>query len=254
VLIFSRNHVNNGGSTMGSELIYEGKSKRVYVKTPDELVMEFKDEVTAGDGAYRAVAPGKGVLCATTSAYLFRYLEGRGIRTHFLDYDGVRRLTVRRLRMIPLEVIVRNYAYGSLLKRMPLFRELQPLNPPLVEFHYKDDSLHDPLVLSEDVVRVGLASRELLDAMVEASLRVNEELSKLLASKGLTLVDAKFEFGLLGGELLLADEISGDTVRVIDESGRHLDKEVFRRSRSVEALLAAYRELTRRLGLEVAYG
>jgi len=239
---------------MSLEIMYEGKSKRVYVKTTDELVMEFKDEVTAGDGAIRAVAPGKGVLCAAVSAYFFKHLESRGIRTHFLSYDGVRRLTVRRLRMVPLEVIVRNYAYGSLLKRMPLFRELQPLNPPLVEFHYKDDSLHDPLVLVEDVVRAGLATRELLDAMVEASLRANEELTKLLASKGLALVDAKFEFGLLGGELVLADEISGDTVRVLDESGRHLDKEVFRRSKSVELLLVAYRELASRLGLEVPTG
>jgi phosphoribosylaminoimidazole-succinocarboxamide synthase len=238
---------------MGMDLIYEGKSKYVYVKTADELVMEFKDEVTAGDGAVRAAAPGKGVLCAAVSAYLFKHLEGRGIRTHFLDYDGAKKLTVRKLRMIPLEVIVRNYAYGSLLKRMPLFRELQPLNPPLVEFHYKDDTLHDPLVLAEDIVRAGLAARELLNAMVETSLRVNEELTKLLASKRLTLVDAKFEFGLLGGELVLADEISGDTMRVLDESGRHLDKEVFRRSKNVETLLAAYRELASRLGLEVPY-
>lgn len=234
-------------------VVYEGKSKRVYVKTADELVMEFKDEVTAGDGAVRAVAPGKGVLCAAVSAYLFRYLEDRGIRTHFLGYDGVRRLTVRRLRMIPLEVVVRNYAYGSLLKRMPLFRELQPLNPPLVELHYKDDSLHDPLVLVEDVVMAGLVTKELSNAMVEESLRVNEELTKLLASRGLTLVDAKFEFGLLEGELVLADEISGDTVRVLDKGGRHLDKEVFRRSKNVEVLLAAYRELASRLGLEVHY-
>ncbi len=239
---------------MGLEVVYEGKSKRVYVKTADELVMEFKDEVTAGDGAIRAVAPGKGVLCAAVSAYLFKYLEDRGIRTHFLSYDGVRRITVRKLRMVPLEVIVRNYAYGSLLKRMPLFKQLQPLNPPLVEFHYKDDSLHDPLVLVDDVVRAGLAAKELLDSMVEASLRVNEELTKLLASKGLTLVDAKFEFGLLGGELVLADEISGDTVRVLDESGKHLDKEVFRKSRNVEVLLVTYRELASRLGLEVSLG
>ncbi|MEM0438635.1 MAG: phosphoribosylaminoimidazolesuccinocarboxamide synthase [Desulfurococcaceae archaeon] len=234
------------------QLVYEGKSKRVYVKKPGELVFEFKDEVTAGDGAIKASAPGKGALCASVSAHLFRILEDSGIETHFLDYDGSRRITVRGLKMIPIEVIVRNFSYGSLLKRMPLYRELEPLIPPLIEFHYKDDSLHDPLVLPEDILRTGLLSAAELDEMIKKSVSINDILKKYFESFGLKLVDIKLEFGFdPSRRLVLADEISGDTFRVLDESGRHLDKEVFRRTKSVDALLEAYQRLASRLGLSV---
>ncbi len=211
--------------------------------------MEFKDEVTAGDGAIRASAPGKGKLCAATSVFLFKYLEEKGVKTHLLGYDGDRRLVVRRLKIIPIEVIVRNYAYGSLLKRMPMYKQLQPLDPPLIEFHYKDDALHDPLILVDDILRTNIVTREQLDLIVDMTMKVNSELSKLFSSKKLTLVDAKFEFGFYNGEIYLADEISGDTIRVIDDQSRHLDKEVFRRSKSVDELLKAYSELALRLGI-----
>lgn len=234
------------------QLMYEGKSKRVYVKNSDVLVMEFKDEVTSGDGVFKAFAPGKGVLCASVSAKLFRVVEDFGIRTHFLDYDGSRKMQVKKLRMVPVEVIVRNFSYGSLLKRMPLFKQLNPLVPPIVEFHYKDDSLHDPLVLPDDMLRAGLLSKNDLDRLVELSLLANHALSKYFSLNGLRLVDVKLEFGAdQSGSFLLADEISGDTFRVIDEQGNHLDKEVFRKNRSVEELLKAYKELARRLGLRV---
>lgn len=232
--------------------VYDGKSKRVYVKSSEEVILEFKDEVTAGDGAIRVAVPNKGVLCAAVSAHLFRVLEDSGVRSHFVEYDGSRRIIARRLKMVPVEVIVRNFSYGSLLKRMPRFRELEPLVPPLVEFHYKDDSLHDPLVLTDDLLRTGILSVGELNRVVELSILANHVLSRHFRSVGLRLVDIKFEFGFdSSGELLLADEISGDTFRALDESGRHLDKEVFRRTRSVDLLLEAYRELASRFGLSI---
>jgi len=233
------------------QVLYEGKSKRVYVKNGDVLVMEFKDEVTAGDGAVKALAPGKGILCASMSAHLFKVVEDFGVETHLMSYDGSRRIEVRRLKMVPLEVIVRNFSYGSLLKRIPLYKQLEPLVPPLVEFHYKDDSLHDPLVLPDDVMRVGLLTKGELDRLVELSLLVNHSLSKYFRSLGLRLVDIKLEFGYGRGDFVLADEISGDTLRVLDEHGNHLDKEVFRKTKNVEELLRAYRELASRLGLRI---
>ncbi|MEM1928021.1 MAG: phosphoribosylaminoimidazolesuccinocarboxamide synthase [Acidilobaceae archaeon] len=237
---------------MTLKLIYEGKSKLVYELDSDRLIIEFKDDVTAGDGAIRAKAPGKDVLCARTSAHLFSLLSSSGIDTHMLEFDGNKRMTVKRLNMIPLEVIVRNAAYGSLLKRMPKFKSLQLFTTPLVEFHYKDDSLHDPLVLPEDVLYAGVLDEEQLELVKEVSLKANRVLYDYLSSKGLLLVDIKFEFGFAkDGSIVLADEISGDTFRVIDEKGRHLDKEIFRKTRDTRALIEAYLELARRLDIRV---
>jgi phosphoribosylaminoimidazole-succinocarboxamide synthase len=237
---------------LSGQLLYEGKSKRVYVKDENMLLMEFKDVVTALDGVKVSQAPGKGVLNAALSAFFFRLLESRGVNTHFISYDGGRVLTVRRLKIVPVEVIVRNYAYGSLIKRLPLYKPLSKLGKPIVEYHYKSDELHDPLILPEDILNTGLMSEEELNTVNEVSLRVNEVLSSELVRYGLTLIDFKLEFGRdADGRLLVADEISGDTIRVIDAEGRHLDKEVFRRGGSVEDLLIAYSTLARRLGIKV---
>ena len=234
------------------QLIYEGKSKRVYAMDEYRLVMEFKDDVTAADGLVKAVAMGKGILAARISSYLFNILGKSGVKTHFIDYDGKRRIVVKKLEMIPLEVIVRNYAYGSLLKRMPLYKPLQKLEPPLLEFHYKDDDLHDPLVLEEDIIRVGIIDNNMLNYIKEVSLKVNSILTDFFKSKGLRLVDIKLEFGIdRHGEVVLADEISGDTFRVLDEHGEHLDKEIFRRTRDVGALLKAYLRLAERIGIGI---
>ena len=233
-------------------LIYEGKSKRVYVKEVDELILEFKDEVTARDGALRAFIRGKGIINARISTYFFSVLNKKGIGTHFLDYDGVRRMTVKRLRMLPLEVIVRNYAYGSQLKRMPLLKPLQELNPPVVEFHYKDDSLHDPLVIMDDIVNSGIVNHEELNFIIKTSLRINDILREIFSEAKLKLIDFKIEFGRdKNNELILADEISGDTFRAIDDNGKHLDKEVFRRTGNPNVLIDAYLELCKRLGIKV---
>ncbi|MEM0228329.1 MAG: phosphoribosylaminoimidazolesuccinocarboxamide synthase [Ignisphaera sp.] len=234
------------------EMLYEGKSKRIYVKNSDTLLMEFKDEVTAMDGTVKAVAKGKGIVNARISAYLFEFLEEAGMRTHYIDYDGMRTLTVKRLSIIPIEVIVRNYSYGSLLKRMPLYKPLQKLDPPLVELHFKDDSLHDPLILVEDVLNAGLLTKNDMQTIANISLEVNKLLKDLFLSKNLTLIDMKLEFGRdRNGDIVLADEISGDTFRVLDENGEHLDKEIFRKSKDANLMMKAYVNLCKRLGVGV---
>ncbi|MEM0490155.1 MAG: phosphoribosylaminoimidazolesuccinocarboxamide synthase [Ignisphaera sp.] len=234
------------------KLVYEGKSKRVYVKDNYTVVIEFKDDVTAMDGAVKAVAKDKGIMSAAVSAYLFNYLESRGIKTHFIEYDGYRSITAKKLEIIPVEVIVRNYAYGSLLKRVPLYKPLQKLDPPLLEFHFKDDSLHDPLILPEDIIYTDLLKKNELETVIEISLKANDILKELFTSRNLVLVDIKFEFGKdNNGDILLADEISGDTFRVLDENGNHLDKEIFRKTKDVELLIKAYRGLCTRLGIEM---
>jgi len=237
---------------LGLRFLREGKSKRIYVKDENTLVLEFKDFVTAFDGARKDDVLGKGVVNAKISAYLFKKLDELGIKTHFIEYDGCRRITVRKLNMVPLEVIARNYAYGSLLKRMPIFKPLTKLEPPIVEFHYKDDMLHDPLVLREDVVRAGLLTDSEVEEIIKLSLRINEFLTKLFESKELKFIDVKFEFGRdRKGEFILADEITGDSFRVVDSEGRHLDKEVYRRGATPQELISRYLELLSKLGIEV---
>lgn len=233
-------------------LIYEGKSKRVYSLDENSLVIEFKDDVTAFDGSVKAVAMGKGVIAARLSAYFFQLLESYGIKTHFISYDKCRRIIAKRLNIIPIEVIVRNYAYGSLFKRMPIYRPLQKLDPPLIEFHYKDDDLHDPLVLEEDILRVKLLSKEELEFIKNTSLRINEILTNFFEVRNLRFIDMKLEFGKSKkDEIILADEISGDTFRVSDDYGNHLDKEIFRRTKDVGLLLKAYIRLAQVVGVGI---
>ncbi len=231
------------------ELIYEGKAKRVYRLNDDELIMEFKDEVTALDGLRREVAAGKGRLAAAQTAFFMNYLERNGVRTHFIDWDGDRRITVRALRMVPIEVIVRNYAYGSFLRRMPMVKPLTRFSKPLVEFHLKSDELHDPLLTTDDLIEAGLLGKGDLQEVINTSLKVNDLLMGLLGMHGLTLLDFKLEFGFSrDGRLLLADELSGDTMRILKE-GRHLDKELFRKGASAVDLVKAYAELNALLGI-----
>ncbi len=233
------------------KVIYNGKSKRVYEVDDDTLLMEFKDEVTAFDGARKDTAKGKGELCAAISAFLFRKIEGEGVRTHLIEYTGSRYMKVVKLRIFPIEVIVRNHAYGSLLKRMPLYRSMERLAKPLVEFHYKDDSLHDPLILEDDIINTGIMDRRQLEMIRSLALTVNGILEKVFASKDLTLIDIKLEFGLdeRTGDIVLADELSGDSFRVVDRHGRHYDKEVYRKRGDPEELVKVYRELNSILGI-----
>lgn len=232
-------------------LIYSGKAKNVYEVDDRYLILEFKDELTAFDGAKRDNAPQKGVLAAAMSAWFFKVLEENGVPTHFVEYDGDRRLKVLKTQLIPLEVIVRNYAYGSQLKRMPLLKKLQKFSRPIVEFHYKSDELHDPLVLEDDILEAGLLSESELKYIKDLALKVNEILSKIFENVGLTFIDMKLEFGRLGNKIILIDEISGDTFRVIDREGKHLDKECYRRGAPSSELVNNYKKILELLNIKI---
>lgn len=235
-----------GGEVM-REKIYEGKAKILYrTEKPGELIQEFKDEVTAFDAVKKATIPGKGVLNCTISSLLFLLLESCGIPTHFLQRVSDREMLIRELKMIPVEVVVRNLIAGSMAKRLGK-QEGEKLFQPVVEFYLKDDALHDPW-LNEDHIRVfGFASGEEVASMREIALRVNSLLQNFFQERGILLVDLKLEFGKdKDGILRLGDEITPDSFRVWDATtGRKLDKDVFRRD--LGDLLEAYGEVLRRL-------
>jgi len=233
----------SGGGAGGQRLLYEGKSKRVYDAGNGLAVMEFKDEVTAFNGRYRDKAPGKGALSAALTSRLFEVLEDHGIRTHYVCHAGGNRVVVRLAEVLPLEVTVRNYAYGGMVKRMPLLKPLTPLPEPLVELHYKSDELGDPLLHPLDPVYASVISRDELEALEGLARRVDEVLAGFWGERGLRLVDFKLEVARGGDGFIVVDEVTGDTMRLLDADGRHFDKEVYRRTRSVEALLDAYRRL-----------
>lgn len=224
--------------------VYRGKAKDVYRLGGGRLLLVFRDEVTAFNGRYRDEAPGKGVYAAKLSARLFEYLEEHGVVTHYICYPGGSRLLVREARVLPIEVIVRLYAYGSMLRRMPLLEELKPLREPLVELHYKSDELGDPLLHPRDVVEAGLLTEEELSSLEALARRVAGLLESFWRERGLRLIDLKLEVARANGGFMVVDELSGDTMRLLDAEGRHLDKEVYRRTRDPRLLVASYQRLS----------
>jgi len=235
------------GGQAGKARRHEGKAKVVFGgPEPGTLLLEFKDEATAFDGKKRETIPGKGPLNRDISAALFRYLEERGIPTHFLEAVGEREMVVRELQMIPLEVVVRNVAAGSLSRRLGL-PEGQELPFPVVELYWKNDPLGDPLVNDSHVAVLGLASQEEVDEMRRQALEVNRLLSAFFRERGMILVDFKLEFGRDGeGRLVLGDEVSPDTCRLWDARTREiLDKDRFRRD--LGGLIEAYARVRERV-------
>lgn len=228
------------------ERLYEGKAKIVYeTDRPDLLLVEFKDSATAFNGAKKGTIRGKGAINARMSALLFELLESRCIPTHFVSLSGEQEMLVKRLEIIPLEVVVRNVAAGSLSKRLGL-EEGAPLPRPVLELYYKSDALGDPLINRYHALVLGLATGEELDQLEEMALRVNQVLEEYLEGKGLRLVDFKLEFGRHEGQVVLGDEISPDTCRLWDlETGEKLDKDRFRRD--LGGVEEAYQEVLRRL-------
>ena len=225
--------------------VYEGKAKKVIPLDDGKVIIEFKDDATAFDGSKKAQFRGKGWLNAQISAHLFKILEERGIKTHFIGVAGDNRLIVERLKMYPVEVVVRNVVAGSLKKRLPL-EEGTELREPIVELYYKDDALHDPMINHYHARILGISEDELRE-MERIALKVNDVLREYFRKKGIILVDFKLEFGKNErGEIVLGDEISPDTCRFWDaETRRSLDKDVFRFDRG--DLISAYEELYRRL-------
>ncbi len=232
--------------------IYEGKAKVLFEgPEPGTLVQYFKDDATAFNNQKKGVITGKGVLNNRISEHLMRRLSEVGIPTHFVRRLNMREQLVREVEIIPIEVVVRNVAAGSIVKRLGLEEGTQ-LPRPIVEFYLKNDELGDPMVAEEHITAFGWAGTQDLDDMVQLALRVNDFLSGLFLGVGLKLVDFKLEFGRLWEDedmrLVVADEISPDSCRLWDiKTNERLDKDRFRRD--LGAVEEAYQEVARRLGV-----
>lgn len=236
--------------------IYEGKAKSLYEgPEPGTLIQHFKDDATAGNGAKKGVISGKGVINQRITEYLYTRLGDIGIPTHLIKSLNMREQLVREVEIIPIEVVVRNIAAGSLAKRVGVDEGTIMLSP-IIEFYYKNDDLGDPLVNEDHIITFGWASAEELEILRSLAFRINDFLSGLFIGAKLKLVDFKLEFGRFIMEdqgimqIMLADEISPDTCRLWDsETNEKLDKDRFRRNLGGEA--EAYQEVARRLGIIV---
>ena len=239
------------GRDMLEELLYEGKAKKLFItEDPQILRVEYKDDATAFNGKKFDRLRDKGRLNNAITVFFFEHLETKDIPSHFIRKISETEQLVRRVKIIPLEVVVRNVAAGSLSKRIG-WEEGKELPHPIVEFYYKDDDLGDPLLAEEHIRLLELASEAQIEELKKRGLAVNEALKSLMLSKGIRLIDFKLEFGLdQKGEILLADEISPDTCRFWDiESGKILDKDRFRRD--LGGVTEAYREIHQRLTEEI---
>ena len=229
--------------------LYEGKAKRVYATDDEALVIvDYKDDATAFNGEKKGTISGKGVINNLMSNFLMEQLAATGVPTHFVQTLSDRETLVKKVTIVPLEVIIRNIAAGSFSKRFGV-TEGTVLTQPSLEFSYKDDSLGDPLINDYHVLSLGLATREELDTIAGYAFKVNEFLKAYLLTRDITLVDFKLEFGKTAdGTIVLADEISPDTCRFWDvHTGEKLDKDRFRRDLGGE--VEAYEEMRRRLGI-----
>ena len=236
---------------MPEELLYEGKAKKLFItEDPQILRVEYKDDATAFNGKKFDRLRDKGRLNNAITVFFFEHLEKKDIPSHFVRKISETEQLVRRVKIIPLEVVVRNVAAGSLSKRIG-WEEGKELPHPIVEFYYKDDDLGDPLLAEEHIRLLELASEAQIEELKKRGLAVNEALESLMLSKGIRLIDFKLEFGLdQKGEILLADEISPDTCRFWDiESGKILDKDRFRRD--LGGVTESYLEIHQRLTEEI---
>lgn len=232
-------------------LVAEGKTKLVYaLDDPSLVLLRFKDQVTALDGKKRDVIPGKGALNASISAKLFQVLRRGGVENHYIETYDESSLVVKRLQMIPVEVVCRNVATGSIVKRLPV-SEGTVFDPPIVEFFLKDDARGDPMINESHMRALKLASKSEVEQMVEATLKANEVLRRFLESRGMVLLDFKLEFGRGDGGILVGDELDPDCMRVRDAStGKVLDKDLYRKGASLEEVKRAYEEFYGRISRE----
>lgn len=212
------------------EMLYEGKAKKVY-KTDDAklFVIDYKDDATAFDGQKKGQIIGKGVINNTMANIIFQMLEEKGIPTHFVKQLSERETLVKAVKILPLEVIIRNVAAGSFSKRYGV-EEGRPLAKTVLEFSYKDDELHDPLINDDHILALELATEEQLAQIKKYAYAINEALKEFFLARDLKLVDFKIEFGMYDGKIILADEISPDTCRLWDvHTNEKMDKDRFRR-------------------------
>ena len=230
--------------------LYSGKAKTVFkTDDPEKLIMEFRDSLTAFDGKKKSEAPKKGYYNAQIAAKLLTLLEDKGIKTHYDSMMSDTEMIVDAVEIIKIEVIVRNIAAGSLVKKYP-FKTGQKINPPILVFDYKSDEHGDPMINDDIALALGLATRPELLEIRKLALLINSILVDYLDAKNILLPDFKLEFGRRKGTIVLADEISCDTCRFWDKAtGESLDKDVFRFDKG--DLVAAYREVARRIVPEI---
>ena len=232
--------------------LYEGKAKQLFEgPEPGTLIQHFKDDATAFNAKKHEIIDGKGVLNNRISEYIFQGLGEIGVQTHFIKRLNMREQLVHKLEIIPIEVVVRNIAAGSISKRLGI-KEGTRLPRPIIEFFYKDDALDDPMILEEHINAFGWASPGEIDEIMSTALRVNDFLAGLFRGIGIRLVDFKIEFGRQFEEdmmrILLADEISPDNCRLWDvETDKKLDKDRFRQN--MGGMVEAYQEVAIRLGI-----
>ena len=229
--------------------LYEGKAKKVYsTEDPEIYIVSYKDDATAFNGLKKGTITGKGVVNNRMSNFMFRMLEKQGVPTHYVEELNDRETAVKKVSIVPLEVIVRNTAAGSFSKRLGV-EEGKPLLTPVLEFCYKDDALGDPLVNDYHILALGIATREELDTIAAMAFKINGVMIDFFKSVGVDLIDFKLEFGKTSdGQIILADEISPDTCRFWDvNTHEKLDKDRFRRD--LGGVEDAYAEMMRRIGL-----
>ncbi|MDI3518227.1 MAG: phosphoribosylaminoimidazole-succinocarboxamide synthase [Caldanaerobacter sp.] len=228
------------------ELLYEGKAKKVYkTDKEDYYIIEYKDDATAFNGLKKGVIEEKGVVNNKVSSILFEFLEKNGISTHYVKMLSDREMLVKKVTIFPLEVIIRNYAAGSICKRLGLQEGIK-FKEPVLEFCYKNDELGDPMINEYHIRALELATRDEIDLIKERAFKVNEILSEYFLSKDIILVDFKLEFGKNQEGILLADEISPDTCRFWDKNTMEkLDKDRFRKD--LGQVEEAYLEVLRRV-------
>lgn len=213
------------------EMLYEGKAKQIYATDKaDEIIVYYKDDATAFNGEKKAQIDNKGYLNNAITTMIFEMLNKNGIKTHFIEKLNDREQLCKKVEIVPLEVIVRNVAAGSMAKRLGL-EEGYKLKTTVFEFSYKDDSLGDPLINSYHAVAIGAATFEEIKTILDMTAKINDLLKEFFAKLNINLIDFKIEFGKLpNGEIVLADEISPDTCRFWDATtGEKLDKDRFRR-------------------------
>ena len=231
------------------ELLYEGKAKKVYTtEDPDVLIVSYKDDATAFNGLKKGTIVGKGAINNRMTNYIFKKLEERGVPTHYVEELNDRETAVKKVEIVPLEVIIRNFSAGSFAKKMGM-EEGVKFKCPTLEFSYKNDDLGDPFINKYYALALDLATEEEIDAITRYAFQVNEVMQEYFASLNIELIDFKNEFGRYHGQIILADEVSPDTCRLWDkDTHEKLDKDRFRRD--LGNVEDAYQEVFRRLGID----
>ena len=231
------------------EQLYEGKAKKVFkTDDPDVLIVDYKDDATAFNGVKRGTIVGKGVINNKMTNRVFQLLEKEGVPTHYIKELSDRETAVKKVEIVPLEVIIRNVAAGSFSKRLGV-PEGTPFKEPTIEFSYKNDDLGDPLINDYFAVAHGLATWDEIETIKKYAFKVNDVLKAYFLQAGIKLIDFKIEFGRYHGQIILADETSPDTCRLWDvNTNEKLDKDRFRRD--LGNVEEAYNEVFRRLGLD----